>query len=80
MSKPSWRERLRPTELLGLAGVMAAFTAGVVLMSTRDIIIAVIALGIAFVVALVVLAMLALAADPSRDEILDLDEQDRGSH
>lgn len=66
MATPSWRERLRPAELIGLAAAFGVFTALVIALSTRDWIIAGIGFGVAFVVGVVVLAMLALAA--SSDE------------
>lgn len=47
-------------------------------MSTREAVLALIFAGIAFIVSLVGLAMLALAVRPDKDEKLDLDEQDRG--
>ena len=72
MTEPTRRERTRPLELLGLSAVLAIFTGLVVLMSTRDIVLALIFAGIAFIVALVVLAMLALAVRPTGDEQLDL--------
>jgi hypothetical protein len=68
---------MRPLELLGLAAVFGAFVGLVVLMSTRQPLLALVALGITFIVALVVLAMLALATAPTGEERLDLDEQDR---
>jgi len=54
---------------------MAVFTGLITLMSTRDIILSLIFLGIAFVVVLVVLAMLVLAVRPDGEELTDLDEQ-----
>ncbi|MBN9239325.1 MAG: hypothetical protein BGO97_06520 [Micrococcales bacterium 70-64] len=78
MSAPSRRDRTRPLELLGLSGVFAVFVGVVVLISTREIVLALIFAGIAFIVSLVGLAMLALAVRPDSDEKLDLDEQDRG--
>ncbi len=75
---PSLRDRFRPLELLGLSAVVAAFTGLIVLLSTRSIDIAVIFAGIAFVVSLVVFAMLALTSTPTGEERTDLDEQDRG--
>jgi hypothetical protein len=54
---------------------MAVFTGLIVLMSTRDIVLSLIFTGIAFVVVLVVLAMLVLAVRPDGDELIDLDEQ-----
>jgi len=54
---------------------MAIFTGLITLMSTREIILALIFTGIAFVVVLVVLAMLVLAVRPDGEELTDLDEQ-----
>lgn len=75
--QPSRKDRTRPLELIGLSAILAIFTGLVVLMSTRELILAVIFLGIAFIVSLVVLAMLALAVRPTGEEQIDLDEQDR---
>ena len=76
MSKPHWRERLKPVELLVLSAVLGLFAGLVVFMSTRDIILGLIFLGLAFIVSLVVLAMLALAVAPTGEEKADLREQD----
>jgi hypothetical protein len=78
MATPSRRDRTRPVELIGLSAVFSVFVGLVVLMSTRQIELALIFLGVAFVVSLVGLAMLSLAARPTGDEQIDLDEQDRG--
>jgi hypothetical protein len=78
MTTPSRKDRTRPAELLALSGGMALFTALIVLMSTRDIVLSLIFFGVAFIVVLMVLAMLALATRPDDAEKLDLDEQDRG--
>ena len=85
MAAPSRRDRSRPAELLGLSAVFAVFVGLVVLMSTRELVLALIFLGIAFIVSLVGLAMLSLAVRPDKDEKLDLlsqdaDEQDRQGH
>lgn len=77
MAGPSRRDRTRPAELLGISVVLAVFAGLVVLMSTRDLALSAIFFGVAFIVSLVVLAMLALAVAPSGDERLDLDQQDR---
>ncbi len=74
---PSRRDRTKPAELIGLAGVMAVFVGLVVLMSTRQIELSLIFFGVAFIVALVGLAMLSLAAQPTGEEKFDLREQDR---
>lgn len=78
MATPSFRDRTKPLELLVLSAVFGLFAGLVVLMSTRDVVLALIFFGLAFIVSLVVLAMLALAVTPSGEEKLDLDEQDRG--
>jgi len=77
--KPPLRERLRPLELLGISAVLGVFAGLVVLMATREIVLAVIFLGIAFIVSLVVLAMLALSVAPDLQEQSDLAEQDQRS-
>jgi hypothetical protein len=76
MTEPSRRDRTRPIELLALAGGFGVFTGLVVLLSTRDLVLSLIFAGVAFIVGLVVLAMLALATRPTGDEKLDLREQD----
>lgn len=76
MTAPSRKDRSRPLELLALSAILGVFAGLVVLMSTREIILALIFLGVAFIVSLVVLAMLSLAAQPTGDEKIDLAEQD----
>jgi hypothetical protein len=74
MTEPTRHERIRPAELLGLAAVFGVFTGLIVLLATREVNVALIFLCIAFIVGVVVLAMLALAAKPSdveRQEITD---------
>jgi hypothetical protein len=78
-SKPPLRERLRPLELLGISAALGVFAGLVVLMATREIVLAAVFLGVAFIVALVVLAMLALAVAPDLEEQRDLAEQDKRS-
>lgn len=73
--QPSRRERTRPAELLGLSGVLALFVGLTVLMSTRDVVLALIFLGVAFIVALMVLAMLALAVREKDSDEVPLDER-----
>ena len=67
MTTPDRRARMRPLELLGISGVLAIFAGVVVLMSTRDPVTALISLGGAFIVSLVVFAMIALAMSPPDD-------------
>ena len=75
---PDRRDRTRPAELLGLSAVIAGFFGVIAFMSTRDIVLALIGLGVTFIVVLVVVATLALTiSGPSATERIDLDEQDR---
>lgn len=66
--KPSRRDVLKPLELLAGAGIAAIFTGLVVLLVTRDVVLSLIFLGVAFIVVLVVLAMFALTFKPDDDE------------
>lgn len=76
--KPSWRDRARPAELLGLSAVFALFVAGVTAGAARDLKLGAIALGVTFIVSLVTLATISITGDASAEERVDLDEQDRG--
>jgi uncharacterized membrane protein YkgB len=80
MNAPSRRDRLRPLELLLIAGIIAVFIGLVVLGSTREPILALVFFGIAFIVTLVTLALLALSMKADEAEKLDLHDQDRDAH
>ncbi|GAB3397813.1 hypothetical protein GCM10027568_33960 [Humibacter soli] len=73
--KPTLRDRMRPVEFLGIAGVLSVFVGLIVLMSTREPILALIFFGVAFIVTLVVLAIFALGFKPDDEERRDLAEQ-----
>ena len=78
---PSRHERIRPAELLGMAAVFALFTGLIVLLSTRQLNLAGIFLCIAFIVAVVILAMLSLASKPNdaeQHEIADENGRTKG--
>lgn len=77
--QPSMRDRLRPVELLGFSGVLALFTGLVILLSTRQLPLSGIGFGIAFIISLVVVALLTLGFKPDSAELSDLDEQNRPS-
>jgi len=77
---PSRRERLRPLELLVIAGVLGVFTGLVVFMGTREWGVAAIFCGVAFVVSLVVLAMLALAFTPADEKLSPTDDDGPAGH
>ena len=67
MTAPDRRARTRPLELLGLSAALAVFAGLVVFMSTRNVVYGLLALGGAFIVSLVVFAMIALAVSPPDD-------------
>ena len=73
--QPSRSDRLKPAELLGISGAMALFVALTILLTTRDLMFSAIALGVTFIVALVVIAMFVLGMKPNASEQIDLDEQ-----
>lgn len=76
--QPDRRDRTRPIELLGLSAALGAFVGVIAFMSTRDIVVGLVALGVTFILVLVIVATLALTiSGPSADERTDLDEQDR---
>ena len=66
-SKPR-RKTMRPLEFIVLAFVVGIFTGLIVLLSSRDVGMAVTWLGIAFIVMLVVSATLVLMVKPSSDD------------
>lgn len=83
---PTRRDRLRPLELVGFAGVLAVFTGLVVMFVLRtpdgvvDFARAGIAAGIVFIIALMVLALLGLGGKPSEEDIearKDLQQPDK---
>lgn len=78
MSQPSRRDRYRPAELLALSGGIALFAGIVALLSTRDLVLAIVALGIVFILTLITIALLVLAMKPDDEEKFDLDQQNRG--
>lgn len=77
MQTPSIRERLRPLELLGISAVIGLFTGLVILLTTREWWLAGIGFGVAFILSVMMIALLALSAKPNAAERSDLEEQDR---
>ncbi|WP_104191769.1 hypothetical protein [Cryobacterium sp. Y82] len=73
--QPSRSDRLKPAELLGISGAMSLFVGVTILLTTRELMLSVIGLGVTFIVALVVIAMLVLGMKPNASEQTDLDEQ-----
>ncbi|WP_104163758.1 hypothetical protein [Cryobacterium sp. N22] len=75
--KPSRSEILKPIELVAISAGMGLFVGLTILLATRNWALSSIALGITFIVALVVIAMLALGMKPDAAEKSDLDEQNQ---
>ena len=71
--RPSRRDRNLPLQLVGFAFLIAAFTGLIVLLGSRELMSALIFTGIAFVAALVLLAMFALI-EPGTGEQGTVDE------
>lgn len=65
---PSRRDRLRPLELIGFAAVLAVFAGLIVLFVTRDAVLAGAGFGIAFIVSLLMVALVGLGKPPSQED------------
>ena len=74
--EPTRRDRFLPAELLGISGGLGVFVGLIVLIATREFILAGVALGIAFILSLVLIAQFALAFKPTASEVEDIHEQD----
>lgn len=80
---PSRRDRLRPLELIGFSAVLGVFAGLVVLLTTREIVLALIFLGVGFIVSVVMVALVGLGGKPSDEDLearKDLQQPDDGTH
>ena len=80
---PSRRDRLRPLELLGFSTVLGVFAGLIVLLSTRDIVLALVFLGVGFIVSVMMVALVGLGVKPSDEDLearKDLQKPDNGSN
>lgn len=68
---PTRREKMKPAELLIMAGIFGVFVGAFVFMGTREWGLALIMAAVAFIASLVVLATLLIAAGPKVDERVD---------
>lgn len=66
---PSRRDRLRPLELVGFSTVLGVFAGLIVLMATRDWVLALIFLGVGFIVSVVMVALVGLGGKPSAEDL-----------
>jgi peptidoglycan/LPS O-acetylase OafA/YrhL len=73
MTEPTRRDRTRPLELLGISAVLGLVIGVIGYFSVKDLMLAAVFAGVAFIVALVVFAMLLLAISPRRGG----DDEDR---
>lgn len=80
METPSLRDRLRPLELLSISAVIGLFTGLVILLTSRELWLAGIGFGVAFILGVMTIALLALSAKPNAAEQIDLEEQNRSGH
>ena len=76
-AQPTRRDRFLPAELLGISGALGVFVGLIVLIATREFILAGVALGITFILALVFMALFALAFKPNAAEVHDIEEQNK---
>lgn len=77
MTTPARRDRMKPLEFVIISLIIGVFGGVIVLMSTRELVLSAISFGIAFIVSLVVIAMLVLSAKPNKAELLDIEEQNQ---
>ena len=75
---PTRKEILKPVELIVISVILALFVGIVVLLSTRQPLLAAIFFGIAFIVSLVVTAMFTLTFKPNESEVEELAGDDEG--
>ncbi|MBC9927004.1 MULTISPECIES: ABC transporter ATP-binding protein [unclassified Leucobacter] len=66
---PSTRDRLKPLELLGFSGILAIFTALIVLMATRDWKLMLIFGGAAFIISVMMIALIGLGMKPNAQDV-----------
>lgn len=79
---PSRRDRLRPVELIGFAAILAVFTGVIVYFTTRELVLASVFTGGAFIAVVLTVALIGLGGKPSRDDLearKDLQTPDEGS-
>ncbi|PPG27188.1 hypothetical protein C5B97_17360 [Pseudoclavibacter sp. RFBB5] len=58
---------MKPFELLGISAVMAGFVLLILLLTTQDFVLALVFAGVAFIAAILVIAMLVLSYSPNPD-------------
>jgi hypothetical protein len=74
VTTPSRRDVLRPIEFIVISAVLGLFVGLTVLLTTRSLLLAGVFFGVAFILSLVVVAMLVLTFKPNKDEQYELNE------
>lgn len=74
MTTPSRRDVLRPVEFIVISAVLGLFVGLTVLLTTRSLLLAGVFFGVAFILSLVVVAMLVLTFKPNKDEQYELND------
>jgi hypothetical protein len=65
---------MRPFEVIGLAVIVGVFSGIVVILSTRNLTLAAIWMGVAFIAMLVLSATVVLMIQPRKEELADIEE------
>lgn len=74
--QPTRRQQLKPFEYLAFAAIAGIFVGLVVLLSVRDVVLALVFFGVAFIGTLLITATLMLAIKPKGRSAADLDKRD----
>ncbi|WP_306233490.1 hypothetical protein [Agrococcus beijingensis] len=74
--QPTRKQRLKPFEYLAFAGAAGVFIGLIVLMTVRDVVLALIFGGVGFIVTLLIIATLMLSIKPKGRSSADLDKRD----
>jgi Flp pilus assembly protein TadB len=74
--QPTRRQQLKPFEYLAFAGAAGVFAALVVLLTVRDLVLALVFFGVAFIGTLLITATLMLAIKPTGRSAADLDKRE----
>lgn len=74
--QPTRRQQLKPFEYLAFAGAAGVFIGLIVLMTVRDVVLALVFGGVGFIITLLLIATLMLAVKPKGRSSADLDRRD----
>ncbi|MFD5598633.1 ABC transporter ATP-binding protein [Leucobacter sp. NPDC058333] len=66
---PSRRDRLKPLELIGFSLILGLFAGIVVLLTTREIMLGLVFLGVGFIVSIMMVALVGLGGKPSQEDL-----------